>query len=236
MPSAFAGGWWKSTNIPRVGWPCFRIAAEKLVEGFDVQQVLVLRVLKPVLRLVNLRGPLALFFGTEDPAFVVFRFNDEESKGGHDDVVELGGTLAVRAWPFSSHPKKGDSPHGESSLRRVVLVFSTPHCHASSSLHFRHPALPGRVIFVGGKLRDRTGGGELAGPLADDSRFPEDDDWLGIGGPDFVTCDRAMDRGGAHSLPVVLHAGACADALCETPAGADDPRQPPTAGGVGDLV
>ena len=224
MPSAFAGGWWKSTNIPRVGWPCFRIAAEKLVEGCDVQPVLVLRVLNPVLRLVNLRGPLALFLGTE------------ESKGGHDNVVELGGTLAVSAWPFSSHPKKGDSPHGESSPRRVVLVSSTPQIHASSSIHFRHPALPGCGVFVSGKLLVRAGGSHLAGPLADDSRFPVDDDRLGFGGSDPVIGDRPMDRGSAHSLPVVLHPGACADALCETPAGTDDPRQPPTAGGVGDFV
>ena len=223
MPSAFAGGWWKSTNIPRVGWPCFRIAAEKLVEGCDVQQVLVLRVLKLVLRLVNLRGPLALFLGTE------------ESKGGHDDVVELGGTLTVRGWPFSSHPKKGDSPHGESSPWRVVLVSSTPQIHASSSIHFRHPALPGCGVFVSGKLLVRAGGSHLAGSLADDSRFPVDDGWLGFCGSDSVSGDRPMDRCGAHSLSVVLHSSPRADALRETPTGADDPRKPSTAGGLDDI-
>ena len=71
--------------------------AEELLEGFDVQQVLVQRVLKPVLRLVNLLGPLALFFGAEDPAFVVLGFDYENPERGDDDVVDLGGAIAVGA-------------------------------------------------------------------------------------------------------------------------------------------
>ena len=141
-------------------------------------------------------------------------------------------SLSLTGIPAGS--QTGDSPHSVGSARRLGLVSSKS--HASSSLHFRHSPLPVCGGFVGGKLLVRTGGGELAGPLADDSGFPVDDDWLGFGGSDSVIGDRPMDRGSAHSLPVVLHPGARADALCETPAGANDPRQPPTAGGVGDLV
>lgn len=56
------------------------------------------RVLEPVLRLVDLLGPLGLFLGTEDPALVVLGFDHEDAERGDDDVVDLGGALAVGPW------------------------------------------------------------------------------------------------------------------------------------------
>lgn len=71
--------------------------AEELRQGFDMEVVLMEWILEAVLGSIDLLGPLALLFGTEDPAFVVFRFNDEDAESGHDHMVELGGALAIRA-------------------------------------------------------------------------------------------------------------------------------------------
>ena len=105
---------------------------------------------------------------------------------------------------------------------------------ASSPLHHRHPALPASGGFAGGKWPVSAGRCGLFNSLADDSQFPMDDVRLGLRGAHVVDGDRSMDRGIAHSLPAVLHSCSCADALCETPAGADGPRKPPTAGRLGD--
>lgn len=132
--------------------------------------------------------------------------------------------------------KKGDSPHSKQSAWWAKLGLTTLLFDASSPLHFRHSALSACGVFAGGKLPVSRGGWLLVGPLADDSEFPVDDDWLRVCGFDIVTGDRAMDRGVAHSLPAVLHASSRADALCETPAGKDALGKSPTASGVGDFV
>lgn len=87
---------------------------EELFEGFDVQQVLVKRILKPVPSLVNLLGPLGLFLGTEDPAFVVLGFDHEDPGRGDDDVVDLGAALAIG-------PRQIDVAEGPIKLRIELL-------------------------------------------------------------------------------------------------------------------
>ena len=55
-------------------------------------------ILEAVLLSVDLLRPLALFFRSKDPAPIVFGFDDEYPKSGNDDVIKLGGSLAVGAW------------------------------------------------------------------------------------------------------------------------------------------
>jgi len=68
---------------------------EEVHERADVELVLVKRILEPAFLPIDLLGPLALFFVTKDPAFVVFCFDHEDAEWGNDDVVELGGALAI---------------------------------------------------------------------------------------------------------------------------------------------
>jgi len=58
-------------------------------QGSDMKQVLMQRILKPAFVAVDLLRPLALFFGTEYPAFVVLGLDDENAEGGDDDMVDL---------------------------------------------------------------------------------------------------------------------------------------------------
>lgn len=55
--------------------------AKELRQGFHMQMVLMERILEAVLGSIDLLGPLPLIFRAEDPAFVVFRFNDEDAEG-----------------------------------------------------------------------------------------------------------------------------------------------------------
>lgn len=71
--------------------------AEKPGEDFHMEVVLMERILEAVFGSIDLLGPLTLLFRTEDPAFVVFRLDDEDAEGGDDDMIELGGALAVGA-------------------------------------------------------------------------------------------------------------------------------------------
>lgn len=70
---------------------------EKRHQGTDVEVVLMQRILKPILVAVKLLSPLLLFFGTEDPTFVVLGLDDENTIGGDDNVVDLRAALPVRA-------------------------------------------------------------------------------------------------------------------------------------------
>ena len=139
-------------------------------------------------------------------------------------------------WNVMTAQKKGSSPHGESSLRRIVSVPSIPQIHASPTLHDRHPPLPACGVFVGGKLLICAGGRLFARSLAADSEFPMDGGGRSFGGYFFANGARPMDCGIGHSLSVVLHTSPRADALCEAPAGADDSWKPPTPRGLDDLV
>lgn len=64
---------------------------EEVHEGTDVEPVLMEGILEAVFAAVDLLGPLALVFAAEDPATVVFGFDDEDAEGGDEDVVDLGG-------------------------------------------------------------------------------------------------------------------------------------------------
>ena len=70
---------------------------EEFHERADVKMVLVKGILKTAFLSIDLLRPLALFCITEDPAFIVFRFDHENSEWGYDDVVDLGASFAVGA-------------------------------------------------------------------------------------------------------------------------------------------
>lgn len=71
--------------------------AEELRQSFHMEVVLMEWILEAIFRSVDLLGPLALFLGAEDPAFVVFGLDDKDAEGGDDDVIELGGALSIRS-------------------------------------------------------------------------------------------------------------------------------------------
>lgn len=54
---------------------------EKRHQGADVEQILMQRILEAAFLTINLLRPLALFFGAEDPAFVVLGLDDEDAEG-----------------------------------------------------------------------------------------------------------------------------------------------------------
>lgn len=58
--------------------------------------VLVDGVLEPGFLPVDLLCPFALVFRAEDPSTEVFGFDDEDSGGGNNDMVELGGSGSIR--------------------------------------------------------------------------------------------------------------------------------------------
>ena len=74
------------------------VDAQELCQGFHMEVVLMERILKAVSGPIDLLGPLPLFFGAEDPTFVVFRFDDEDAEFRNDDMVELGAAFSVRTW------------------------------------------------------------------------------------------------------------------------------------------
>ncbi len=65
---------------------------EELHECFNVQFVLVKRILEPFFVLIDLLRPFALFFAAKNPATVVFGFDDENAEGRDDEMIDLGGS------------------------------------------------------------------------------------------------------------------------------------------------
>lgn len=106
--------------------------AEEQFESLYMQRILVKRVLKPMLRLVDLLSPLGLFLVAENPAFVVLRFDHKDPELGDDDVINLGGSLAVGA-------RQVDVAEGSVEGRIESLE-----CHASYHA-FAQPALERRT-------------------------------------------------------------------------------------------
>jgi hypothetical protein len=62
-----------------------------------MKMVLMQRVSEAMLPAVDLLGPFTLLFTSEDPAPVVFRFDDEDSEWRYDDVINLRAAVAIGA-------------------------------------------------------------------------------------------------------------------------------------------
>ena len=76
---------------------CVARKIEAVHECADVEIVLMERILESVLLPINLLRPLGLFFRSEDPAPVVFRFDDDDPEWGNNNMIKLGGSLTVGA-------------------------------------------------------------------------------------------------------------------------------------------